>query len=252
MRYVVAAAVGLLVLLAGIGQCQEPQPSQVLNRIAGELKTLSASLEPLPAPINAEDWVAYPKQPVPVGKFAKFSVAPDLKDTTWKVIGRATLDPPLYEDSNGVDALVETEVPGRYVVLVLALRESKTVVLQVEFAVGGNTPPGPTPPQPTPTPPVVPSDKVTTVTYVYEKDDTAVPSSIHAVLNRLNRERDITATVFEQNTFDGDDQIPEQYKAALSAAQHEGLPAIVVLAGSKVLRVLKDPKTDTEVWEAVP
>jgi hypothetical protein len=101
-------------------------------------------------------------------------------------------------------------------------------------------------------PPVV-TEKVTAVTYVYEKDAGGVPSGVAGALNQLNRrEPTILATTFEEDTKDATGETPHQYKPALIAAQAAGLPALVVQAGDKVLKVVKAPKTDTEVLEAVP
>lgn len=107
------------------------------------------------------------------------------------------------------------------------------------------------PPVVTPTPPSTPTTSITAATYVFEKDDGMPPSPVRVALNRINRETSIIATEFEQNSFDGSDEIPDQYKAALASAKAEGLPALVVLAGDKVVRVVKAPKTELSVMEAV-
>jgi hypothetical protein len=60
----------------------------------------------------------------------------------------------------------------------------------------------------------------------------------------------VVATVFEDDTRDGSGEVPDQYKVPLAAAQQAGLPALVVTAGDKVLKVAKDPKTEAEVMEA--
>ena len=113
------------------------------------------------------------------------------------------------------------------------------------------TPPGPGP-GPGPGPPTPPDpNKATAATYVYEKDQTAIPSQVESALNRINRERNILATKFEQNTVDGSGEVPSQYTVALAAAKAAGLPALVVTAGATVLRVVKDPKTEQQVLEAV-
>lgn len=109
-------------------------------------------------------------------------------------------------------------------------------------------PPGPGPVQPTP---VDPNTTVTSATYVYEKDDTAIPVGVSTALNRLNRERNIRATLFEDDTVDGDGDVPDQYKVALQAAVQAGLPAFVVQAGDKVLTVVKAPATEQQILEAV-
>jgi len=100
--------------------------------------------------------------------------------------------------------------------------------------------------------PVAPAEKATAATYVYEKDDTAVPSEVKVALDKLNRERKIVATVFEQDEKDGTGDTPEQYKVPLAAAKQAGLPALVATAGAKVLKVVKDPKTVAAVMEGVP
>jgi hypothetical protein len=123
------------------------------------------------------------------------------------------------------------------------------------FVVEGEGPrPPPDPEIPDPTTPTVPAPKPTTAThatYVYEKDVTAVPSPVAAGLNRLNREKKIVATLFEEDTVDGTGQTPEQYVVPLKAAQSAGLPALVVTAGAAVLKVVKAPTTEAAVLEAV-
>jgi hypothetical protein len=100
-------------------------------------------------------------------------------------------------------------------------------------------------------PVIVPSEPATAATYVYEKDDTAISAEVAAGLNRLNREKKVIATVFEDDTRDGSGEVPDQYKVPLASAQGAGLPALVVTSGDKVLKVVKDPKTEAEVMEAV-
>lgn len=99
-------------------------------------------------------------------------------------------------------------------------------------------------------PVVVPTVSVTAATYVYEKDSTAIPSAVMVGLNRLNRERKIIATLFEEDSTDGEQQVPDQYKIAAAAANESGLPVLVVQAGDAVVRIVKDPQTAEQVWEA--
>lgn len=103
-----------------------------------------------------------------------------------------------------------------------------------------------------PWPDIISPTKATAATYVYEKDDTEIPSPVVAALNKLNRERGIIATTFEQDTLDGTGETPEQYKVPLAAAKESGLPSFVVTADKVVLKVVKDPKTDVQILEAVP
>ncbi len=93
--------------------------------------------------------------------------------------------------------------------------------------------------------------KVDAVTYVYEKDQNAVPSAVASGLSRLN-EKGIKANPFDKDEVDGDDQVPDQYKVALAAATKTGLPALVAEAKGKVKKVVKDPKTEEQVLEVAP
>lgn len=95
--------------------------------------------------------------------------------------------------------------------------------------------------------------KATAAVYVYEKDQTgSVPGPVLVALDKLNREKKILATTFEDDTTDNTGETPEQYKIPLAAARTAGLPALVVSAGAKVVRTVKDPKTEQAVLEAVP
>jgi hypothetical protein len=92
----------------------------------------------------------------------------------------------------------------------------------------------------------------TAAVYVYEKDEGGVPPFVTTAINRLNRERQIVATLLEDDTTDGDGDVPEQYRSALAAARKAGLPAVVALAGQTVLRVTPKPGSESAVMEAVP
>ena len=93
--------------------------------------------------------------------------------------------------------------------------------------------------------------KVTAATYVFEKDETAVPSGVMAALSKLN-ERGITATTFEDDTTDASGEVPEQYKVALAESKKQGVPLLVVQSGATVVRTVKAPTTAAQVLEAVP
>ena len=141
---------------------------------------------------------------------------------------------------------------GEYVVRFSPVGEDE---VYRKVIVSGGTAPRPPPtdpvkPLPDTTPVVDPTTKPTAATYVYEKDDTAIPSGVMAGLNRLNREKKILATVYEDDTTNGKDSVPEQYKAPADAARKEGLPALVFTSGNVVLKVVKAPKTEQEVFEA--
>jgi|TARA_R110000824_G_scaffold8334_5_gene37602 hypothetical protein len=91
------------------------------------------------------------------------------------------------------------------------------------------------------------------VVYVYEKDDGPVPRPVAGALMEinLNESLKIEATEFESDTVDPDGDVPEQYQAALAAAKEAGLPALVVLAGDRVVKVIKDPSTMEQVMESI-
>lgn len=107
------------------------------------------------------------------------------------------------------------------------------------------------PTKPVEPPTVDPATTPTAAIYVYEKDETAVPSAVRSALNRLNRERKILATEFEDDTIDDSGSTPAQYTIPLAAARKAGLPALVVMAGSEVLSVTLAPTTEEQVLEAV-
>lgn len=92
----------------------------------------------------------------------------------------------------------------------------------------------------------------TAAVYVYEKDDHAIPAYVTAAINRLNRERKIVATLLEDDTTNGDGEVPTQYRLALEAARKAGLPAVVAMAGGQVIRVTPAPASEAAVMEAVP
>lgn len=91
--------------------------------------------------------------------------------------------------------------------------------------------------------------KADAVVYIYEKDQTSVPSPVAVALDKLNRQG-VTATTHEVDSTDGTGDVPEQYKLAVAAAKTTGLPALVVSGGGKVIRTLKDPRTEASVMEA--
>ena len=138
------------------------------------------------------------------------------------------------------------EAPGTYL-LVCDWNEAPYGLAVHRISARG--PPEPEEPVDPTNPPL--TTKPTAVTYVYEKDQTNPPREVQAALNQLNAAGSLVASVFEQDTTDGDGDTPEQYQAALTAAKAAGLPCLVVLAGDRVLRVVRDPQTLGAVLEAV-
>ena len=99
--------------------------------------------------------------------------------------------------------------------------------------------------------PALTAPAVTAAVYVYEKDQTNVPTGVVIGLNLLNRDRGIVATLLEADTTDGDGEIPDQYRPALAAAKDRGLPALVVLSGSTVVSIVQAPADSDAVTGAV-
>lgn len=87
-------------------------------------------------------------------------------------------------------------------------------------------------------------------TYVYEQRAGALPPPVMSGLNRLNRERKILATALDVDVTDGSGNVPDQYKQAFETARQAGLPTLVVEGGGKVLRTVKAPTTEEQVWES--
>lgn len=92
--------------------------------------------------------------------------------------------------------------------------------------------------------------KATAVTYVYEKGMNGVPNYVQAAINKLNHQG-FTASNHEVDVTDGEEQVPDQFKVAVAAAKEAGLPSVVSTAGDKVVKVVKEPKTEDEVLGVV-
>lgn len=107
-------------------------------------------------------------------------------------------------------------------------------------------------PLPAPSPAPVSPATVTAMVYVYEKDAGPVPPGVAAGLDRINREKRVPGTLFEQDTVDGTGKTPEQYRVPLKAARDASLPALIVMSGTTVAKTVKAPKTAEDVLKAFP
>jgi hypothetical protein len=166
----------------------------------------------------------------------------------WFVLS-ATLQPiqtqafKLTSEAGGGSIIFWEGVPGsRYTALFVP--DSITEPLAAATVILGGDPTVP------PIDPPLPNQKVTAVTYVYEKDDGPMPKEVASGLAKLNSSG-VFATEFEEDTTDKDGQVPEQAKVALEAAKKSGLPALVVQYSSGSPKVIKNPKTEASVLEAV-
>lgn len=166
----------------------------------------------------------------------------------WLVFAVPSMIPATSEPINAGAGVVWEGKPGKYLVLYFPpgqkypQPEVRVVVLGVAA-----------PPKKPDDPPGPPEEtKVTQVTYVYEKDETAVPREVAKALGGINAKYlGVVASEFEDDTTAGGGAVPAQYRVALEAARKAGLPALVVQAGGKVLRVVKAPTTEAQVTEAL-
>lgn len=138
---------------------------------------------------------------------------------------------------------IETK-DGRTITVVVAGTERKLTEI-VWIRIKGDLPP---PPDLKPETPA--TTKVDRVTYVYERTQSGVPRPVAAKFRELNAAGKITATAVDIDTVDGAGETPEQYKIAFGAARGR-LPAVVVQAGKKVVRVVEDPKTAESIEAAI-
>ena len=199
--------------------------------VVGGFVWIRSSVDPTPGP-----------SPAPVVE----TVKPTLIDSTARRNG--------IRDDSIKAPLVELSKIGSGTYTLTFEPDGKSAVVWTVVVTGGDKPapvkpPIPDEPLPQP-PPVDPNTKVTAATYVYEKDQGGVPSAVMSGLNRLNREKKILATVFERDSTDGS-ETPEQYKVPLAEANKAGLPALVLTNGATVLKVIKAPKTEAEIMDAV-
>lgn len=95
---------------------------------------------------------------------------------------------------------------------------------------------------------VTPVVTVDRAVLVYEKDTDVIPPAVRAGINALNT-RGIVAVLYEVNDSE---EVKPAYVVPVDAAKKSGLPSLVVLAGDKVVRVVKSPATEADVLEAVP
>lgn len=214
----------------------------------------------------AEPTIIAPKEPVPIGAFCDVTITNmDLPQSLrWDTVPQETVRVTAAWGTTDPVLSLPTH-KNRRVALILMWKDSAEGEIQhrqIALVIGT----GPPVVIPTPVDPVVPVDpvptiKVTAATYVYEKDDHAVPNYVLAALNKLNRglpatvdlpaRPPINANLLEADTTDGTGDVPEQYKAALAEAKRVGLPCLVVTGpGGVVIRTVKNPTTEAAVMEA--
>lgn len=95
------------------------------------------------------------------------------------------------------------------------------------------------------------TDKPIAITYVYEKDQTAPPSEIDVVLDRINREKKIKANMLEDPTNNENSRVAKQFEKTLPAAKEAGLPAAVAEYADGRVKAIKNPTPD-QMWSLAP
>jgi hypothetical protein len=191
----------------------------------------AAVIAPVPAPVPTPDVVIVDPVPTPVEYLYSY----------------------VERDGSVVDApqviAVADQPAGSYRVTRVPRSGIK---LESVITIGGQpVPPTPKPDPPKPEPPKPIPAKATSVTYVYDFRSATIPPAVLSGLNRLNREKKIIATLYEDDNTNGKNEVPAQYKLALEAAKKAGMPALVVTDGVNVLAVVKSPATEDQVLEAV-
>lgn len=156
---------------------------------------------------------------------------------------------------SGLKCILASPTPGAYTFVLVVSGTNANGGPAAEMAthtilLRGPDPPPVPPPDPPPDPPQ--PTTVDRVTYVYEKDETAVPREVAAALTKINAQQlGITAGEFERDGKTGVDKVPRQYRIALEAALKAGLPCLVVQSGNAIVRTVRDPTTEAEVTEAL-
>ena len=102
-------------------------------------------------------------------------------------------------------------------------------------------------------PPVIPpTTTATAAVYVYEQRDNSIPRPVAVALQQLNAgDSGVVCSEFDDDTLNGLDQTPKQFRTALEAARAAGIPCLVVLSGDTVLKVVPNPQTAADVTGAI-
>ena len=88
------------------------------------------------------------------------------------------------------------------------------------------------------------------VAVVYESSDNIPEPYVTGALNKLTAEG-LQSRIFDKDIVTGGGEIPSQVKEAITAANNNGLPALVVLGNGKVISVQDLPKTEQQIVEAI-
>lgn len=96
----------------------------------------------------------------------------------------------------------------------------------------------------------IPTRKITHLVYVFEKDKTAKPPDVEYALIKINNDSnsEVVAYPFEWDDTSGDDDLSPTNLAAKEKAKEIGLPCLISLSGNEVIKWVKDPKTEEDVF----
>lgn len=97
-------------------------------------------------------------------------------------------------------------------------------------------------------PPVISPTQITSVDYVYERDETAVPREISAWLREVNEKTDIVASEIDDDSVDPSGNL----RKSILEAKKAGIPCLVVMSGEKVVKIVLKPQNRDDLKGIVP
>jgi len=153
----------------------------------------------------------------------------------------------LSPDAGGGSIIFWEGAPGSKYTILFVPDDVTEALTGTSVTLGGTAPSDPT---------VTVPGQATRAVYIYEKDSGAVPPQVSGALNKLNKlaledGTGFVADEYEEDTKSGNTPVPAQYKTARAAALEAGLPCLVVLSGQDVLKVVKNPKSESDILEAI-
>ncbi len=97
-------------------------------------------------------------------------------------------------------------------------------------------------------PPVISPSQITSIDYVYERDATRIPQDIRSWLREVNEKTDIVASEIDDDTVDPSGNL----RTSIKEAKKAGIPALVVMAGEKALKIVLNPQNRDDLKGIVP
>lgn len=92
------------------------------------------------------------------------------------------------------------------------------------------------------------STKITEINYVYERDQHVVPQEISLWLREVNDKTEIRAFEMDDDTVDPSGN----QRLSVVEAKKAGIPCLIVMSDTKVVKTVSDPKTREQLKGIVP